>query len=187
METESHSEMEESYDEFHDLAFDDTFSTVEFLERGTEPPFWKDLFQHNTEYFGLVDPTDRHLPLEIKRYTPENDDNQNQSCDNSDEVGHSDGLHPSDLGVADDNELSNHSPVTPTHESDIAPDPNTPSSSLDEDAFIDTEESRNPSGLVAPSEAVDTNTPEDDEAVELAAALEEGNDWCWCDYPRGAM
>ena len=42
------------------VIFDNNFSTVKYLHTGGErPPFWEELVRHNTEHFGIIDPTTR--------------------------------------------------------------------------------------------------------------------------------
>ena len=43
--------------QFH-VVFDDTFSTVEYLRKKEEPPFWSNLVETSTEFYGQVDPDD---------------------------------------------------------------------------------------------------------------------------------
>ena len=48
------------------LVFDDNFSTVNYLQQGTIPPFWSDLVRNNSEDYGRVDPLSS-VELEIER------------------------------------------------------------------------------------------------------------------------
>ena len=73
------------------LVFDDSFTTVEYLNKGTTPPFWTDLVRHNTEDFGIIDPS-TSLDLEIEKVMyKERDDSPLTSDDDPDEAAHGDG------------------------------------------------------------------------------------------------